>query len=64
MKLLPIILILFWIVIIAMPEIVAYLIGWLLIFIGVNMLLMWFAFKQKMGNKDSYVKFGNYKIFR
>jgi len=61
MKPIPIALIIFWIIIIKFPEIIAYLIWWLLIFIWVNMLIFMRAVKKW---KENYVKFGNYKIFR
>ncbi len=61
MKIFPFFLIFFWIIIIIFPEIIAYLIGWLMIFIGLNILLFMRTVKKW---KESYVKFGNYKIFR
>ena len=64
MKLIPLLLIIFWIIIIAAPEILAYLIWWFFIFIWLNMLFIGMAFKKGKSSKESYVKFGNYKIFR
>lgn len=65
MKLIPILLIIFWIVVIAAPEILAYLIWWFFIFIWLNMLFFSLAFTKKWkGSKESYVKFWNYKIYR
>ena len=61
MKTIPFILIIFWIIIIRFPEIIAYLIGGFLIFIGLNMFIFMKWVKKW---KESYVKFGNYKIFR
>lgn len=68
MKLVPIFLIIFWIIIIAAPEILAYLLWGLFIFLGLNWLLLSGLFK-KAGNKsskhgDDYVQFGKYKIFK
>jgi len=61
MKAFPIILIIFWIIIIMAPEILAYLLWGFFIFVGLNMLLF---FKTVKSAKENYVKFGNYKIFR
>jgi len=63
MRIFPIALIIFWIIIIKFPEIIAYLIGGLLIFIGLN-ILIFFGWFKKQGSKEEYVKFGKYKIFR
>lgn len=61
MKTIPVVLIIFWVIIIMFPDIIAYLIWWFMIFVWINI----FAFSKmvKKGNED-YVKFGNYKIFR
>ena len=61
MKIIPIALIIFWIIIIKFPEIIAYLIWWFMIFIWINILI--FSKMVKKGKED-YVKFGSYKIFR
>lgn len=61
MKTIAITLIIFWIIIIFFPEIIAYLIWWLLIFIWINMFIFIKAVKKW---KEDYVRFGNYKIFR
>ncbi len=61
MKFFPIILIIFWVIIIMAPEILAYLLGGFFIFVWLN-LLLFFGFKKKAS--ESYVKFWNYKIFR
>lgn len=63
MRILPIGLIIFWIIIILAPAILAYLIGWFFIFIWLNILTFFKWLKWKKGKED-YVKFGNYKIFR
>jgi hypothetical protein len=64
MKFLPISFIIFWIIIIAYPEILAYLLGWFFIFMWINMLAFFWSFKKKDKSWDSYVKFWNYKIYR
>ena len=69
MKLLPIFLIIFWIIIISAPEILAYLLWGLFIFLGLNGLLVWGLFnkmrwKSAKPNWDDYVQFGKYKIFK
>lgn len=62
MKALALFLMIFWLIVIAYPEFLAYLIGWFFVFIWLNMLLMGFVFPSK--KKESFVKFGSYKIFR
>lgn len=62
MRLFAILLTVFGLIVIYNPDIIAYLLGWLLVFIGINMLAISFVFPKK--KKDSYVKFGSYKIFR
>ena len=64
MKILPIALIIFWIIVIATPEILAYLLWWFFIFIWLNMLAFFSFFKKKGDNWEKYVKFGKYKIYR
>ncbi len=66
MRLLPIFLIIVWVIFIIAPDIIAYLLGWLFIFIGLNMLFIWMAFskKSKYSWDDNYVKFWKYKIYR
>lgn len=61
MKYIAIFLIFFGLIVIINPDILAYLIWWFFIFIWTNIFLAWFIFKSK---KDSFVKFGDYKIFR
>lgn len=61
MRIFPLALIIFWIIIILAPAILAYLLGWLFVFIWLN-ILIFFGFKKK--NNDNYVKFWKYKIFR
>jgi len=62
MKPLAIIFIVFWIIIIAFPAILVFLLGWFFIFIWLNMLAFFKTKKSK--NWDDYVKFWNYKIYR
>lgn len=69
MKLLPIFLIIFWIIIISAPEILAYLLGGLFIFLWLNGLLLWGLFQKMRGKSanpswNDYVQFGKYKIFK
>lgn len=64
MKLFPIWLIIFWLIIVYNPDIIAYLLWWLLIFIWLNILIFSSMFNKKSKKWDNYVKFGNYKIFR
>jgi hypothetical protein len=65
MKLFSIFLIIFWIIVIVFPEILAYLIWWFFVFIWLNLFLLWWFFsKSSKWEKDNYVKFGKYKIYR
>lgn len=63
MRVFWIFLLIFWIIIIYNPDIIAYLLGGLLVFIWLNLVLFWIFTKKKNPN-ENYVKFGNYKIFR
>ena len=61
------ILVIFWVIVITFPEIIAYLIWWLLVFIWLNIFLMTktkTSFWKKKTSMDDFVKFGDYKIFR
>lgn len=62
MKITAGVLIIFWIILIKFPEIIAYLIWWFVIFIGLNILIFSIFIKKK--NVKSHVKFWDYKIFR
>ncbi len=65
MKIFPIILIVFWLIVITFPEFLAYLIGGFFVFIWLNMLFIWFAFSKKTkSGEDNYIKFWKYKIYR
>jgi len=53
------------IIIVIFPQIIAYILGGIFIFLGIST----FIFANKFGKKKSqdgenYVKFGNYKIYR
>jgi hypothetical protein len=61
MRIFPMALIIFWVIIILAPAILAYLIGWFFIFVWLNILIF---FKWVKWNKEEYVKFGKYKIYR
>lgn len=61
MKFIGIIFVLFGALIIATPELIAYIIGIFFILIGANMLLISMAFKD---GKQESIKFGQYEIFR
>jgi len=61
-------LIIFWLIIIFAPEIIAYAIGWLILFIWLN---AWYisyklnkAKKSKKENEKEFIKFWEYKIYR
>lgn len=56
------VLLVFWLIIIFFPEIIAYLIGWFFVFIWLNM-LVFFWWKKTWGDW-SYVQFWNYKIYK
>jgi uncharacterized membrane protein HdeD (DUF308 family) len=65
MKLSSIVLIVIGLIIIANPAIIAYILGWLLVFIGCSMLLAGLSLaKRKDAKWEEFVKFGNYKIYR
>lgn len=58
----------FGLLIIAMPEIIAYIIWWLFIFIWISTLSAYFAFNRYRQNKHNsdweYFTFWNYKIYK
>ncbi|MCP4523906.1 MAG: hypothetical protein GY828_06855 [Candidatus Gracilibacteria bacterium] len=70
MKIIPILLLTFGTIIIVFPDIIAYLLGGLFIFLGLNGLLLGGLFQKfnkksgKKGHGDDYVQFGKYKIFK
>jgi len=62
-----IVLAIFWIIVIAFPAIIAYLIWWFLVFIWLNLFILTKSrknFWQKKPSMEDFVKFGDYKIFR
>ena len=63
MKMIPLTLIVFGIILIVFPEIIDYLIGAFFIFLGINMLFINMAF-SKWNKQEEYIKFGKYKIYR
>lgn len=68
MKLIPIFLIIFGVIIIAAPEILAYLLGGFFIFLWINGLILGGLFskakKWSAYHGDDYVQFWKYKIFK
>lgn len=52
------------VIIIAWPEIIAYMIGWLLLFFGLNIIFAKYLFNKANKSWENYVKFGKYKIFK
>lgn len=60
-----ILLVVSWIVIIIWPQIIAYILGWLLLFFWLNILFLKYVIFFKSKNKnEGYVKFWNYKIYK
>ncbi len=53
----------FWIVLIVFPDILAYLLWWFFIFLWINILIFFRALNSKKSG-ENYVKFGKYKIYR
>ncbi len=64
MKWLWIGLIIFWIIIIAFPAILVFLIGGFFIFLWINLLTFFWVFNKTKQSREDYVKFWNYKIYR
>lgn len=64
MKLFPLTLIIFGIILIVFPEIIAYLLWGFFVFIGINMILITAPFWKKKSGDDEFIKFGKYKIYR
>lgn len=57
----------FWIIVIANPDFLAYLIWWFFLFLGINILLFSFSIKKSSSSKKDYkdyIKVWDYKIFR
>lgn len=69
MKFMGIFLIIFWLIIIAYPEFLAYLIWGFFLFIGLNIVLFNLGIKamKKWNNTDTrgnFFNFGKYKIYK
>lgn len=64
MKIFWILLLAFWLLVIIFPEFLAYLVGGAFTFMGVSLILTDYQISKMQKNSDSYVKFGNYKIYR
>jgi uncharacterized membrane protein HdeD (DUF308 family) len=54
----------FGILVIAFPNLLAYLIWGFFIFLGINIIVIAIIFNKKKGKKDDYVEIGGYKVFR
>lgn len=52
------------VIIIAWPEIIAYMIGGLLLFFWLNIIFAKYLFNRAQKWGDNYVKFGKYKIYK
>jgi hypothetical protein len=59
-----IILVVSGVIIIAYPQIIAYMIWGLLLFFGINILLAKYLFSKNTKWWENYVKFWNYKIYK
>lgn len=59
-----ILLVVSWIIIIAFPDIIAYIIGGLLLFFWLNIVFANFLLKKNSKSWENYVKFWNYKIYK
>lgn len=57
-------LIIFWIIVIAFPAILVFLIWGFFIFIWINILIISWILKKSSKWKEDYIKFGKYKIYR
>lgn len=57
-------LLIFWIIIIVFPEVIAFLIWWFLVFLALNILFLSNKISKDSQNKEEYIKFGKYKIYR
>lgn len=65
MKIVSIIFILFGITIIVYPQLLAYLIGWFFIVLGLNLLVWYLIFQSKFKKaKKDYAEFMWYKIYK
>jgi multisubunit Na+/H+ antiporter MnhC subunit len=59
-------LVLLGVVFIAAPQLIAYVIGTVLVLIGANILLVWFAARRatKQSGDGTFFRFGDYEISR
>ena len=57
-------LIIFWLLLIFFPKLIAYIIWGFILFIGINAWIISYKLNQEKKNKKSYVKFWEYKIYR
>ncbi len=64
MTLLPFFLIFFGMTVIAYPEFIAYIIGFLCIIIGVNSLIFMLALRRNRNTSEKKWSFGGYEIIR
>lgn len=53
-----------WVVILVWPEIIAYIIGFILIWIWTQILFMKYLFSKSNNSKSNYVSFWKYKIYK
>lgn len=54
----------FWILVIAFPNILVWLIWGFFIFMWINLIIFNVILNKNKWKKDSYVKVGEYKIYR
>ncbi len=66
MKVFAVGLIVFGLIIVYFPDILAYLLGGFFVFLGVNMLLISWVFgtKKSSSGGEEFIKFWKYKIYR
>ena len=57
-------LIVFWVIIIAFPAILVFLIWGFFIFLWISLITLGVLASKKPKERESYVKFWNYKIYR
>lgn len=54
----------FWLIIIAYPQFLSYLIGFFFLFLGLNILIASRIFRRWSGESDRVWKIGNYEILK
>jgi predicted membrane protein len=61
-------LIIFWLIVIFIPQLIAYTIWWFILFIGLNAWYISYKLsktnKEKKNNEKEFIKFWEYKIYR